>query len=30
VPASEREQAKGCGAVKGQALRDRKDFLQLP
>jgi hypothetical protein len=30
VPASEREQARGCGAVKGQALRDRKDFLQLP
>ena len=30
VPASAREQARGCGAVKGQALRDRKDFLQLP
>ena len=30
VPAAEREQARGCGAVKGQALRDRKDFQQLP
>ena len=30
VPAAERELARGCGAVKGQALRDRKDFLQLP
>jgi hypothetical protein len=30
VPAEDREQARGCGAVKGQALRDRRDFLQLP
>ena len=30
APASEREQARGCGAVKGQALRDRNDFSQLP
>jgi hypothetical protein len=30
VPAEGRELARGCGAVKGQALRDRKDFLQLP
>jgi hypothetical protein len=30
VAAQDRELAKGCGAVKGQALRDRKDFLQLP
>ena len=30
VPAADRELARGCGAVKGQALRDRKDFLQLP
>lgn len=27
LPASEAERARGCGQVKGQALRDRADFV---